>query len=618
MVVSMARMTGLWAVFVLAPLSLLAPETAHATPPSAGAGASLLRPSVHVDRYGRTLEDVCPEITPGGRRCYAQRIVPSTRAPRTRHAGVTPFGGGDPSCASEGGGGGGSPPSGTMAPADILAAYNIPSSASAGGKIVALVELPSTHALADVNAYRSHYGIPALAACPTNSSGVPTPGGTACFARVGEDGTVNSVSASDCAGWSGETGLDMDMVSAACPDCSIVLVEAANTNDLDAMNTVAASVVGASAVSNSWGAPESGGDDESPYNNPGILTLAASGDSGYLNENEGADSANFPASSIYVLAVGGTTLEKSGGGYGEVVWNDGRAGGAGGSGCSQDFSMPSWQKSSGFSFGSCGARASVDVSAAAEFSPSSGGGGIAAYDADDGGWNAVVGTSAASPLTAAIMVRVGLGGADQHTLLYGNISAFNDVTSGSNGSCGDLMCTAGTGWDGPTGLGSPNATALATLAGAAPPPPPPPTDGGTTPPPTDGGTSPLPDGGSVTPPPGTDGGSPRVPGSDGGVGGIGGSCSGPSDCDDNLCVSPSSGAPGVCSQLCNVSIVCPSGYSCTGGYCFAGGSSGDGPGGSSGGCATAPSSAPSSSTPWSAAGWAALGILAIVKRRRSR
>jgi MYXO-CTERM domain-containing protein len=513
-----------------------------------------------------------------------------------------------------------------MAPTDVRSRYNIPSSASAGGKIVALVELPSTHAFDDVNAYRSAFGIPALPSCPTNSSGVPSPGGTACFARVGEDGTVNSVSSSDCAGWSGETGLDMDMVSAACPDCSIVLVEANNTNDLDAMNTVAATVVHASAVSNSWGAPESGGDDQSPYSSSGILTLAASGDTGYLNEGEGANTANFPASSVYVLAVGGTTLESSGGSYAEVVWNDGSEGGAGGSGCSQEFSMPSWQTSaSGFNFGGCSMRASVDVSSAAEFAPSSEGGGIAAYDQDDGGWNAVVGTSAASPTVAAIMVRMGLGGADQHALFYGHISDFNDITSGTNAlgeACGTDLCTAGTGWDGPSGLGTPNATLLASLSGASPPPPS--SDGGSTPP-SDGGTSPTGDSGSHgTSPPGDgpDGGSVS-PGGGGGTGGsggggssggLGGLCSGPAECESNLCVSPSSGAPGVCSQSCETG-ECPAGFSCNGGYCLSsGGSAGDNSDGSgSGGCSSAPSS---SSSPVGGAAWVALGFLAVMKRRK--
>jgi MYXO-CTERM domain-containing protein len=619
MVVSMGKTTGLWALLLLAPLGVVSEGTAHADGP-AGRAAVSLRPTIHIDRFGRTLEDVCPELTPGGRRCYAQRIVPPGQKPRTRPQ-PTPFGGGS-ACASEGGGGGSSPPSGTEAPTDIRTAYNIPSSASAAGKIVALVELPSTHALADVNAYRSAFGIPTLPSCPTDSSGVPTPGGTACFARVGEDGTVNTVTSSDCAGWSGETGLDMDMVSAACPDCSIVLVEANNTNDLDAMNSIAATVVHASAVSNSWGAPESGGDDQTPYSSSGILTLAASGDTGYLNEGEGANAANFPASSIYVLAVGGTTLEKSGGSYGEVVWNDGSEGGAGGSGCSQEFSMPSWQTSSGFGFGGCSKRASVDVSAAAEFAPSSEGGGIAAYDADDGGWNAVVGTSAASPLVAAIMVRLGLGGADQHELFYGHIGDFNDITSGSNdlgGSCGTLMCSAGTGWDGPSGLGSPNATALSALAGSTPPPP---SDGGTTPPPSDGGTTPPPgtDSGTGTTPPGdgSDGGQTVLPGTDGGTGsssggGLGGLCSGPAECASNLCVSPTSGSAGVCSQSCETE-ACPSGYSCNGGYCFSSGGAGDNADGSgSSGCSSSPASG---SSPLSGAGWVALGFLAVIKRRR--
>jgi hypothetical protein len=618
----MARMTALLAVCVLAPLGVLSAGTALASPPvSAGASAGLLRPYVHIDRFGRTLEDVCPERTPGGRRCFAQRIVPPGRSPRKHPIG--PFGGGGSDCESEGGGGGSSPPTGTMSAPDVPGAYEIPSSSSAGGKIVALIELPSVNAFSDVNAYRAQYGIPALPECPTNSSGVPTPGGTACFARVGEDGTVNSVSSSDCAGWAGETGLDMDMVSAACPDCSIVLVEASNTNDLDQMNTIAATVVHASAVSNSWGAPESGDDDQTPYESTGILTLAASGDSGYLNEGEGANAANFPASSVYVLAVGGTTMSVSGGSYSEVVWNDGSQGGSGGSGCSTEFAMPSWQSGSGFSFGSCTMRASVDVSAAAEFQPTSEGGGIAAYDADDGGWNAVVGTSAASPVFAAIMVRIGLGGADQHASLYAHISDFYDVTSGTNdleGSCSDVMCEAGPGWDGPSGLGTPNATSLSSLSGSSPPPPPPSSDGGTTPPTSDGGTTHGSDGGSTPPSKSGDDGGGFTPGVDGGSGGnLGGTCTGPSDCSTNLCVSPGSGQSGVCSQSCETTS-CPDGFTCNAGYCFAsgGGSTGDGPGGdgSGGGCRAARTSSPSSE--WSGAGWLALGLLAIKKRRRSR
>jgi MYXO-CTERM domain-containing protein len=449
--------------------------TANATPPgSPDASSTHLRPPRHRDPFGRTLEDLCPERVPHQRRCFAERIVQGDAAADrvTIRPDAPGSGFWDPSCTSMGGGGGQSPLPGSMTPKDVIAAYKLPSAAKANGKIVALIELPSVNGLADVNAYRQQFGIPELAACPVDGSGVPKPAGTACFARVGEDGTTASVSTTDCAGWSGETGLDMDMVSAACPDCSIVLVEAATTNDLDQMNQVAATVVGAAAASNSWGGPESGTDNAPAYDNPGILTFAASGDSGYLNEGLGQPGSSFPASAPTVVAVGGTTLKANAGSYSEVVWNDGAnqmgffgggALGAGGSGCSSEFAMPAWQSGAGFDFGSCAKRASVDLSAAAQFNPSSLGGGIAAFAADTNGWNAVEGTSAAAPLVAAIMVRLGLAGKDNHDLFYKHIDDFNDVTSGTNdtqGLCNDVMCTAGKGWDGPTGLGTPNGERL--------------------------------------------------------------------------------------------------------------------------------------------------------------
>jgi hypothetical protein len=440
---------------------LVVGETARADQPfTLGPG---LRPYLHTDRQGRTLVDVCPERTPHGRRCFAQRVLrPGMPIP-------VPFGGGG-SCSSPPSSGGATPPKGALTPAQILSHYNIPSAASAGGAIVALVDLPSVNAMSDVNAYRMQFSIPPLPACPVNGSGVPTPGGTPCFARVGTDGTVNSVTTADCPGWAGETALDMDMVSAACPDCSIVVVEAVDAfgTDLDEMDPIAATVLGAPAVSNSWGAPETGADDQSFYESPGILTVAASGDSAYLNEDMGGKAPSFPASSPYVLAVGGTSLYPDGQ---EVVWDDDAEFGGGGattSGCSTEFPMPSYQSGSGFSFGSCTMRAAVDVSAAAEFLDGTGGG-IAVYDADDGGWNSFVGTSASSPLVAAILVRLGLASQDNHSLFYQNGGAFNDVTTGNDdprGICGGtVMCTAGVRWDGPTGLGTPNGTLLLALAG---------------------------------------------------------------------------------------------------------------------------------------------------------
>jgi len=453
-------------LFALGALAMLSETPAYAANPH-------LRPRFHTDKYGRTVEDVCPAHGPNHWRCYAQRILKPGFQVRPDDTSTSA----DPNCVSQGSSPGGfTPPAGAMTPTDVNAAYSIPASTGAHGRIVALVELPSVNGLADVNAYRQAFNIPPLAACPTNAAGVPTPNGTACFARVGPDGTVNSVSTTDCPGWAAETGLDMDMVSAACPDCSIVLAEADTTDGLAAMNKVAATQLDPLVVSNSWGGPENGPgqDDDSPFNNPSTLTFVASGDEGYMDEDDGngtAVGADFPSSSSHVIAVGGTTLLGGNGAYTETVWNDDalQAGsGAGGSGCSGEYASPSYQLTSGFNFGSCAMRAAVDVSAAAEFNPSaSGEGGIAVYDADDNGWNPLVGTSAACPLTAAIMARVGLGGKDQHELIYKNAAAFNDVTSGTNdndGLCSDVMCNAGAGWDGPTGVGSPNGEKLAALA----------------------------------------------------------------------------------------------------------------------------------------------------------
>jgi MYXO-CTERM domain-containing protein len=187
----------------------------------------------------------------------------------------------------------------------------------------------------------------------------------------------------------------------------------------------------------------------------------------------GGGTPSYPASASDVLSVGGTTLSLKGTTYSETVWNDGTMGGAGGSGCSTEFAMPTFQKTflsaNANAFGTCTKRASVDLSAAAEYDSGQGGftGAIAEYDTVDG-WLQVVGTSAASPMVAALFTRLGLIDAVSADLgwVYENNSAFNDVTSGNNdltGACTTVMCKAGKGWDGPTGVGSPNGESLALL-----------------------------------------------------------------------------------------------------------------------------------------------------------
>jgi MYXO-CTERM domain-containing protein len=380
-------------------------------------------------------------------------------------------------------------------------------------------------------------------------------------------------------------------------------------------------VLGASAVSTSWGSSESAGDNDAYFSCPSILTLVSAGDAGYMNEDDmGPATADWPATSPHVLAVGGTVLSP----FEEAVWDDDGSAGGGSStsGCSSLFPMPSYQSSSGFHFGNCKMRAANDVAAAAEWN-GGGGGAIAAYNYDSGGWAAYIGTSASSPLLAAILVRLGFGGKDQHTLFYANGGAFNDILTGNNDSKGVCasaakpLCTAEKEWDGPTGLGSPNGTLLYALAGGTlePEPDAGPPDSG---PPADAGVD--------------TGGGGMDSGKDSGHDGghkpskqpIGAPCTGSFECagSSSSCVAPPSGNGDVCAPPCGGGApACPSGYSCQMGYCFKGGSpkpeagTGNPPPKTSSGCAC--TTATSRSSSWAAAGWLTLGLLAL-KRRRKR
>jgi subtilase family serine protease len=232
------------------------------------------------------------------------------------------------------------------------------------------------------------------------------------------------------------------MASATCPNCQILLVEA-NSNsftDLAAAEDTAAAL-GANVISNSYGgsefAQETSQTYNSHFNHPDVAITVSTGDSGYGVE--------FPASSQYVTAVGGTSLTKSGSAYSERAWS------GAGSGCSAYVGKPSWQHDSG-----CARRTVADVSAVAD--PNTG---VAVYDSyryqGAAGWMVFGGTSASAPIIAG---TVALGGGTSPSKPYGNTVALHDVTSGSNGSCSvAYLCTAGTGFDGPTGLGTPNGVA---------------------------------------------------------------------------------------------------------------------------------------------------------------
>jgi hypothetical protein len=334
---------ALWALLALVPVGVLADRPAAAANPPGSTAVAALPHGIHLGRNGRYYEDVCDHDETFY--CLAKRLLPPSYRP------------GDPTPQKGGGGTTTTPPSGTMAPADVLAAYSIPTSSAAGGKIVAIEDMPYTTALADVNVYRTQFGIPPLTQC----SGAPT-GTSPCFAVVDENGNLNPT-LSDGGSADTETSLDMDMISAACSDCSILLVEftaSQGPTDTDFVTGAkTAASLGAVATSISWGGEE-GGNDPTGYTQPGkMLVLAASGDSGYLQENGqavgrfvplkgggggggGGGTPGYPASSPDVLGVGGTNLEAgSGGAYTEVVWDD--SSGATTSGCSTEFATPTFQ-----------------------------------------------------------------------------------------------------------------------------------------------------------------------------------------------------------------------------------------------------------------------------------
>ncbi|MFG2793842.1 peptidase S8 [Streptomyces sp. NPDC048419] len=325
-------------------------------------------------------------------------------------------------------------------PSDLQSAYGLTSAAasSGSGRTVAIVDAyDDPNAEADLATYRSHYG---LSACTTANG---------CFKKVGQTGSTTSLPSAD-SGWAGEISLDVDMVSAACPNCSILLVEAKSASDANLGTAVNEAVkLGAKYVSNSYGGSESSSDttyDSSYYNHPGVAITASAGDSGY--------GAEYPAASKYVTAVGGTKLSTSSAarGWTESVWRTSSTEGTG-SGCSADDAKPSWQTDTG-----CTKRMIADVSAVAD--PATGVSVYDTYGADGTGWNTYGGTSASSPLIASVYALAGTPGSSDYPAQYpykaAGTSALNDVTSGTNGTCStSYFCTAGSGYDGPTGWGTP-------------------------------------------------------------------------------------------------------------------------------------------------------------------
>ena len=312
---------------------------------------------------------------------------------------------------------------GGYAPSDLQTAYGLTSDNASNGAVqtVAVVDAyDDPNVASDLNVYRSQFGLPAC----TVANG--------CFSEQKYASQTN-------VGWSGEESVDVDMISAICPKCKILVVEAASANYADLSAAERYATAHADYVSNSW----SGDEGVKTYDDDfkvscGAIT-AATGDTGHNAV------AQWPAVLPSVISVGGTSLTSINPRT-ETAWL--RAGSA----CSRIYQKPNFQ--AGLNTG-CAMRAQADLSADAD--PHTG---VAAYDTfHHSGWLVFGGTSVAAPIVAAALALGGETSANSAASLYFHASQFNDVSSGNNGTCGAPLCVAGKGWDGPTGLGTPKGSA---------------------------------------------------------------------------------------------------------------------------------------------------------------
>ncbi|HEY3903257.1 MAG TPA: S8 family serine peptidase [Streptosporangiaceae bacterium] len=367
-----------------------------------------------------SLRPACPKAGPRQARCFAF-YAPEVAVNQAQAAGAS------------------AKPKGWGAKA-IESAYKLPVG-QASSQTVAVVDAFTTPKLAlSLATYRKQYGLPPC----TVASG--------CLRIVNQKGKPSPLPQSGKPfGWDVETALDVEMVSAACPHCHILLVEG-NTPDI---NDLAAAVktagrLGAQVISNSYGLAENGFTQPSAgaYQQSGHMTVVASGDSGF-------GPADFPANLPRVVAVGGTELSRShtARGWTERVWNTSGLG-ATASGCSAYTAKPSWQHDT-----HCPMRTLNDVSALAE--------GVVVNDQARHGWLTVDGTSAAAPIIAGVYGLAGNGASESVASLYAHAKGLFDVTKGDDvlrfgktpvgPVCGhDYLCTAKKGYDAPTGLGTPD------------------------------------------------------------------------------------------------------------------------------------------------------------------
>jgi len=380
------------------------------TPARAGSARPHAPPQWQAQHLART---ACPQVV-GRPTCLALQIT----------KGITPLCSPSSSCG--------------FTAQQLEAAYDLTTKLGRGsGTKVAVIEEGDLAAgSTDLATYRTQYGL-----------------GTASFFKYNQTGQQSNYPPScENYGWCLETDLDIDMVSASCPKCTIYLMEAkGGIGDFEAAEKEAVTL-GATVLSNSWicyGSYDCG-DTNFPnsFNTSGIAYLASSGDAGY-------DNIGGPSVLASVIAVGGTQLALSGSKYTESFWADAGAGCANPTEVgSPGVAKPSWQHDP-----DCSYRTVVDVSLESGCSP-----GVAVYIDIYGGWNGVCGTSVASPFTAGVIGLDGNagtlnGGEKVWTLTDKQHKKYLHHPGGSDGSCGDYLCGDGRYkkyYSGPGGWGTPN------------------------------------------------------------------------------------------------------------------------------------------------------------------
>jgi hypothetical protein len=422
--------------------------------------------------YAR-IQPACPAPGPGEATCFALgRVrVPASEAGKP---GVRPLAA-VPSAVEFG-------PAKGLTPALLESAYGFKGASGGEGQTVAIVDAFDDPKIeGDLAEFSNEYGLPEC----TTANG--------CFRKVNQNGLAAPLPAADKQGWSVEISLDVEMVHGACPKCRILLLESENalTSNL-AKAAQTAAVLGATEISNSYGGLEDGPPtalETAAYDHAGIVIAAATGDEGYdgWEELPEVSAPNVPASMPSVVSVGGTTLDldEEGRREAEQVWS-----GSGG-GCSFASTAPSWQRlAPGFAATGCGTkRLNADVAAVGD--PATG---FDVYDTYDCGsackefkgsepWSTIGGTSVGTPLITALYALAGgaRGIAYPALTVYSHLgdSSLFDVTQGANGACGlfgeggqacgvnaefgktvdcegTTACNAAPGYDGPSGVGTPN------------------------------------------------------------------------------------------------------------------------------------------------------------------